>query len=165
LTVGRIRGAAFVRTQVAADKASESRTKAQKLTNTSQEPIERAHGLLRAKIVLLLEDDGAFRYAMSKMLRSAGAEVVESTTIEDAVTVLDQRPEIGAVVADVVLPDGLAPEGLKRFEQLRQLPVLYVTSFPDHLLRDYGLSARDPHLLMKPFDGDTLISRLAALGA
>lgn len=133
-------------------------------TRRSPELLERSP-TLRSKTVLLVEDDGAFRYAMGRILRDAGAIVVETATLENALTALTERPEIEAVVADVCLPDGLAPEALKQLEQRREVPVLYVTGYSDQLLRDYGLSASDPHLLVKPFDAATLLSRLAALGA
>jgi DNA-binding response OmpR family regulator len=153
------------RGQVLKDRASRLRASSEQLSKDSHELIDNSKHLLHAKTVLLVEDDGAFRYAMGRMLRGAGANVVETGNLENALVALNQRPEIEAIVADVLLPDGLAPDGLKQFEQQRQLPVLYVTGYSDQLLRDYGLSAQDPHLLIKPFDAVTLVSRLAALGA
>ncbi len=157
--------AALERKEAASERATELRTSSEILARRSRQLIEQTNSLLRSKTVLLVEDDGAFRYAMGRMLRNAGAQVIETTNLEHALCALNERPEIEAIVADVVLPDGLAPDGLKQLEQQRQLPVLYVTGYSGQLLRNYGLTVQDPHLLMKPFDAATLVSRLAALGA
>ena len=124
-----------------------------------------AQQLLKSRRILVVEDDGPMRYVVTKQLSLAGAVVTEASSLAAARAVLQDAGQLDAVVADIVLPDGDAPDVLRYFEQQRKLPVLYITSFPPARCSEYGLNATDPQLLRKPFDGPTLVARVSALCA
>ena len=63
--------------------------------------------------VLVVEDDQGVTRMLRFSLRSAGFDITETTTGQEALTILDrQRPE--AVVLDLGLPDGKGGEVLQR---------------------------------------------------
>jgi len=87
---------------------------------------------LEGKRVLLLEDDTDSRDAMAMLLESAGASVVSTSTVEDALVEFS-RTEFDAVVTDVAIR---GRSGFWLVGQIRQLPnkaavpVLAITGHP-----------------------------------
>lgn len=121
--------------------------------------------LLKERNILLIEDDPPFRYALTRQLRHAGAHVIEAASLAQARDLLTHTKTVDAIVSDIVLPDGDAPDALRQLELERRVPVLYITAFPAERCAHYGLRPSDPQLLQKPFDESTLVTRIRALCA
>ena len=113
------------------------------------------------KKIVIVEDDEAFAYAAAKALRQAGYEVFQAESSMTGIDLLDrERPDL--LLVDVRLPEG-QPHGiaLARIARYRhpQLPVLYVTAYPD-LVEVEGDKLGRIH--QKPIDLDRLVSEVAA---
>jgi PAS domain S-box-containing protein len=108
------------------------------------------------RAVLLVDDDGSVRGVTAAQLSDLGYEVVEASGPEEALVRLDARPDLDAVVTDVVMPgmDGatLAAEMRRRRPDL---PILFMTGHADRA-RLIGEAVLD-----KPFSPQDLASALA----
>jgi CheY-like chemotaxis protein len=113
---------------------------------------------------LVVEDQPAILRTMVRALKAAGLSVLEASSGEDAMAVLDARaavPEL--VVTDMMLP-GMS--GVHLVERLRRqtpaLPVVYVSGYSSD---DVQAIRTDEHtaFVAKPFTSRQLISRAAGL--
>jgi DNA-binding NtrC family response regulator len=102
--------------------------------------------------ILLVDDDETALSFMAPLLRDAGYEVREATTLASAHLTLD-RGEADIVVLDVQLPDGYGPNLLERLSREQPgMPVILVTGFGDieMAVEAMKLGARD--FIQKPVD-------------
>ena len=58
-------------------------------------------------VVLVVEDEALLRLLLMEVLEEAGFEVIEARTADDAVLLLDHRPDIRLVFTDVDMPGAL----------------------------------------------------------
>ncbi len=114
--------------------------------------------------VLLAEDDGAVAAILSEALSLLGWEVVAAPTGQDALTVLDQRPDIEVLVTDVVMAGVISGLELARLAAQRRpgLPVLLISGYSGESLSDNGLIEGEFDLLQKPFSHQDLALRIQA---
>lgn len=116
--------------------------------------------------VLVVEDDQGVTRMLRFSLRSAGFDITETTTGQEALNILDrQRPE--AVVLDLGLPDGKGGEVLHRLlsgeQQSNGLPVWVVISALDREEAATRYGPLGDHFLSKPFDPWDLVGILEQL--
>lgn len=69
-------------------------------------------------LVLVVEDESIIRMNTVAMIEDAGYEVVEASNADDAITVLEARPEIRAVFSDIEMPGSM--DGLKLIHAIRK---------------------------------------------
>lgn len=108
-------------------------------------------------VVLLVEDSDLTREVLADVLREEGGfSVIEAASAAEGVALLEDRPDIAALVADVGLPDlgGVALARLAR-ERRGGLPIVLVSGRP--LAGDLPVGAR---FLEKPFRPVALIDAL-----
>ncbi len=100
---------------------------------------------------LIVEDEYLVRLVLAEALSDDGFEVVEAADSDEALTVLQQQPDIDLLLTDIQLPGRLDGVRLARRarEQAPGLPVIYMTGRPDGSLRidDPGRDA----LIAKPY--------------
>jgi DNA-binding response OmpR family regulator len=113
--------------------------------------------------VLIVEDDGSLREALSTALGMVGYEV---RTVPDGLELGDVlerfRPDL--VALDVYLPDG--PDGFdlaKEIRSLASIPVVFLTAADavDQRLKGFELGADD--YVVKPFSMAELLARIRAV--
>jgi CheY-like chemotaxis protein len=111
--------------------------------------------------VLLIDDDEAFAYATSKVIRGAGHRVITFTDSRKALRVLETVQDFDVVVADVVMPDG-HPNGFAIAQMARvrnpALKVVYISGY-ELLSRDLAAGEK---VLLKPFAPADLIGEIAS---
>jgi len=112
--------------------------------------------------LLLVEDDPSVREVTVAMLQAAGLTVIEAANAADGLAALDQNPDIGVLLTDVMLPGGdtgldLAKEAKRRRPDL----VIVVTSgYPGAPQLVASTLPEALPLLPKPFRNDQLLSHL-----
>jgi len=120
----------------------------------------------RRRLVLLAEDDVAFRRLIASVLAEDGYEVLEAedglgllANIETTLGVRGERADSFLVVADVRMP-GLS--GLDVLAILRcanwQTPVILITAFGDEATHTEGRDLGATAVFDKPFDVERLRS-------
>ena len=113
--------------------------------------------------VLVVDDEELVRRYIGRMLERAGYDVVVAMDGEDALRVLGDRVhQLDIVVTDVHMPRLGGADLVRRLRaQKPNVKVLFISGEkPDELWRQGALE--DAMFLSKPFDGDTLLSRLQA---
>jgi DNA-binding response OmpR family regulator len=103
-------------------------------------------------LVLIAEDDDSLREAVAWSLRSEGYRALEATDGESAIWTM-MLHKIDLLIIDLKLPrtDGATVLRLMRNDgNLRSIPVLVTTGFPD-------LAPRDLALMTKPFSMRRLV--------
>src|SRR5688572_395018 len=115
--------------------------------------------------IVVVDDNPASLYSTSRILRSAGFEVIEATTGAEALAAATQ--EVGLIVLDINLPD---IDGLEVCRRLRArtntayLPIVHLTAtFVAYDDMEQGLSAGGDSYLTHPVDPPVLIATVRAL--
>jgi len=115
--------------------------------------------------IVVVDDNPASLYSTSRILRSAGFEVVECTTGAAALAAAEQ--DAGLIVLDINLPDIDGLEVCRRLRARRDtayLPIVHLTAtFVAHNDMDQGLSAGGDSYLTHPVDPPVLIATVRAL--
>lgn len=109
--------------------------------------------------ILVVDDESAVRRVVARLLATAGYDVVEAATGEEAMTVLESEPA-DAVLLDLRMP-GMSGQTL--FHAIRsQWPtlaavVIVMSGDPEAPEHDAWLSLHGVRVLAKPFDRATLL--------
>jgi CheY-like chemotaxis protein len=105
--------------------------------------------------VLIIEDEPLIAFDLQRIVKDLGHRVsgVARTEKEALAAVAKKRP--GLVLADVQLADGSSGlNAVKKFLQQGELPVVFVTAFPERLLT--GTRPEPTFLVTKPFQPEVL---------
>jgi nitrogen-specific signal transduction histidine kinase/CheY-like chemotaxis protein len=114
-----------------------------------------------AGVALLVDDEAVVRMCTADMLTDLGFKVIEATSAEQAIELLNQGSHIDILITDYMMP-GMNGIDLARKvrERLPQMPVLLVSGFA----QADGVAPDLPRLT-KPFRQEELRSSLANLSA
>ncbi|MEX0892226.1 MAG: PAS domain-containing protein [Gemmatimonadota bacterium] len=113
--------------------------------------------------VLLVEDDGAVRSLVGRMLRRAGYTVREASDGAGALRIAGARGPLHLVLTDMVLPDLGGPELVARIQEAHPgTPVVYMSGYAPDQLIERGIGEHAADYLEKPFDLETLGRVVAA---
>jgi putative two-component system response regulator len=116
--------------------------------------------ILRGK-VLIVDDLEANVQLLEQMLRSAGYVSITSTMDPREVCDLHRKNRYDLILLDIQMPgmDGFqVMEGLKEIETGGYLPVLVITTQPNHKLRAFRTGAKD--FISKPFELAEVLARV-----
>jgi signal transduction histidine kinase/CheY-like chemotaxis protein/HAMP domain-containing protein len=120
---------------------------------------------LRGRKLLVADDDMRTVYALSAMLRAKGAEVLVADTGKAAVAMLNDNPEVHAVLMDIMMPEMDGYEAMRRIRavaRFSELPIIALTAKAMKGDRAKCIEAGASDYLSKPIDGDRLLSMLHA---
>jgi CheY-like chemotaxis protein/HAMP domain-containing protein len=120
---------------------------------------------LAGRRILIADDDMRTVYALSAMLRSKGLDVLVADTGAAAVAVLNDHPEVDAVLMDIMMPEMDGFEAIRRIRTDSRFAKLLVVALTAKAMkgdRDKCLEAGATEYLPKPVDGDRLLALLAA---
>jgi CheY-like chemotaxis protein len=125
-----------------------SRTLASASDPESRE-LPRSHG----ECVLLVDDDDSVLTVTTRMLNSLGYAVKSAGSAQEALSVLEASPQVDLLLTDIMLGDGYSgPELAREVERRRpDLPVLFVSGFPQKKLEESGFVSSKVPFLAKPF--------------
>jgi DNA-binding response OmpR family regulator len=113
-------------------------------------------------VILLVEDDGAIRSAVSRALADRGHAVEwRATGMEGLQAVIDAAPDI--VLLDLGLPDVDGAQVLTMLRAVSQVPVIVVTARDDDRSVVQALDAGADDFVVKPFGADHLEARIRAV--
>ena len=116
------------------------------------------------KKVLILEDEVNIRSFVVINLQRAGYEVLEAGTGEEALEKLQENPDIGVAILDIMLPDIDGFEVCRRIRATnKQMGVIMLTARTQEMDKVTGLMTGADDYVTKPFSPAELTARIDAL--
>ncbi|WP_305857713.1 response regulator [Balneatrix alpica] len=122
--------------------------------------LHKPHDILKGRKVLLVDDDVRNTFALSKVLRKEGMEVVMADDGQLALDRLDQDAGIEIVLMDIMMPvmDGYEAMGrIRAQEKFKHLPIIALTAKAMSQDRAKCIEAGANDFLSKPVDIDQLV--------
>jgi CheY-like chemotaxis protein len=139
---------------------------AEDLPDDKKRMLERLHSsdeMLAGRTVLVVDDDTRNIFALSSALERRGMRVLTATTGREAISILEQSPEVAIVLMDIMMPemDGYETIALIRGNPaLRRLPIVALTAKAMKGDREKCLEAGASDYLAKPVNTEQLFSAL-----
>ena len=116
------------------------------------------------KKVLILEDEVSIRSFVVINLQRAGYEAIEAGTGAEALAQLQQHPDIGVAILDIMLPD---TDGFEVCRTIRatnkQIGIIMLTARSQEMDKVTGLMTGADDYVTKPFSPAELTARIDAL--
>jgi HAMP domain-containing protein/CheY-like chemotaxis protein len=128
--------------------------------------LERLHGsndVLRARKVLVVDDDARNIFALTTVLENQEMEVVNATNGRQAIELIQLMPDLSVVLMDIMMPemDGYETmREIRRQAEFRTLPILALTAKAMKGDREKCLQAGASDYIAKPVNTDQLLSLL-----
>lgn len=112
----------------------------------------------RKQHVLVVEDDGAYRAALGRILQHAGFEVALTQDFRGALDILESERAVDLLLVDIVMPDRVNGIALSRMARLRrrELKVIYITGYN---IPGIDREALGP-ILRKPVEDQVLVDEI-----
>ena len=109
--------------------------------------------------ILVIEDDEAFRYVVTKCLTDAGFVVEDAADYRDALDIINDDKPLDLMLTDLMIP-GVNGFALARMARMRRLDlkIMHMTSFDDAPANE----ALGP-LLHKPLSPEVIVSEVRQL--
>jgi FixJ family two-component response regulator len=118
--------------------------------------------LSKIPVVSVVDDDDSVRASIGALVRSLGYTAYAYASAEE---LLDSGEAAASdcLVADIQMP-GMSGIELQRTlaRQGHQVPIIFITAFPEDRIRSQVLAAGAVGLLSKPCDGDVLVNCIEA---
>ncbi|HEY8352597.1 MAG TPA: response regulator, partial [Sphingomonadales bacterium] len=113
---------------------------------------ERPRDLTGKGTILLVEDEDAVRLFASRALKNKGYNVLEASSGEQALDIVDERgEEIDVLISDVVMPNMDGPSLVKAIqERHRNLKIIFISGYAEDAFRK-NLGPTEFSFLPKPF--------------
>ena len=83
---------------------------------------------VRRPVILIVEDDFLIRINAAEMIADAGFDVIEAGNADEAIVILEARPDIHVVFTDIQMPGSMDGLKLARFVRGRWPPIKIVAT-------------------------------------
>lgn len=109
--------------------------------------------------ILVVEDEPLVRLILTEILSEAGYRVIEAANADEALLLLDARPDTRLMITDVRMPGSLDGFALARLA-VRRWPGIGVIVTSGHALPDEGDLPARAAFLSKPWQPAALIEQV-----
>ena len=112
-------------------------------------------------VISIIDDDESVRAATNRLVRSLGFVAVTFASADEFLR-SPRLHDTSCVIADVQMPgmSGIELQSILNAEG-KNMPIIFITAFPDEGIRTRALKAGAVGFLSKPFEGSTLIQCIA----
>jgi eukaryotic-like serine/threonine-protein kinase len=118
----------------------------------------------RPAIVLLVDDEALVRRALERTLSADGYVVRTAAHGGEALECIRKEGPVDLVVADVQMPVLSGPELAQRLSEAGfEIPILFISGYPDTALAANGVLREGVEFLQKPFENAALKARVAEM--
>jgi HAMP domain-containing protein/CheY-like chemotaxis protein len=134
------------------------------LPESKRQMLERLHSsepVFTGKKMMVVDDDVRNIFSLASLLESYGMNVVFAENGRDALSRLEEHPDVDLVLMDVMMPemDGYeTTRAIREMPQFRNLPVIAVTAKAMKGDREKTLAAGASDYITKPVDTEQLLS-------
>jgi PAS domain S-box-containing protein len=117
--------------------------------------------VFHAKTILLVDDDMRNLFALSKILKERGMEIIKAENGKSALEMLEKHPDIDMVLMDIMMPEMDGYEAMKQIRsnvKFKNLPVIALTAkaMKDDKQKCIDAGAND--YITKPVEVERLLS-------
>jgi len=112
--------------------------------------------------VLVVDDERQILRALKVILRDAGYDAIEATTVEEALDRAAVRPADAAII-DLMLPDGSGVDLCRRLREWTSMPIIVLSAVGEEDEKVRALQAGADDYVTKPFGPRELVARLEAV--
>ncbi len=122
--------------------------------------------LLKGKKILVVDDDMRNVFAMSKILRDKGMEVLKGEDGNAALKILGEEPAIDIVLMDIMMPDMNGYEAMRiirKQSKFKNLPIISLTAKAMKDDEQKCFEAGSNGYLAKPIDVEKLLTMMCTL--
>ena len=136
------------------------------LPDSKRQMLERLHGsndVLKNRKVLVVDDDARNIFALTTVLENQEMDVVSATNGRQAITMIQNEPDLSIVLMDIMMPEMDGYETMREIRQqvkFRTLPILALTAKAMKGDREKCLQAGASDYIAKPVNTDQLLSLL-----
>jgi two-component system, response regulator PdtaR len=109
--------------------------------------------------VLLVEDEPLIRMVVSEFLTDQGLEVLEAGNAENALDILEERPDVRLLFTDINMPGSLDGVDLAR-EVHERWPELLLVLTTGYRMPPLARIPTGCEFVVKPYDFDRLADRI-----
>lgn len=116
--------------------------------------------------ILVVDDSSSVREQVSSFLRKSGFSVQIATDGQNALEHLKRDPTIQLIISDVNMPhmDGLSMcEAIRKDLNNATVKILMLTTENDELMKRRGRTAGILGWMVKPFNGNAVLSTIKSL--
>jgi len=112
-----------------------------------------------APVILIVEDEFLLRLDSAETIESAGFEVIEAANADEAIAILQARPDIHVVFTDIQMPGSMDGLKLARFVRERWPPIRIVATSGRVMVDENDLPDGSV-FLPKPYRGAQVVATL-----
>jgi HAMP domain-containing protein/signal transduction histidine kinase/CheY-like chemotaxis protein len=140
--------------------------KAESLPTESREALEKLHqsdDMIEYKKVLVVDDDIRNIFALTSILERHHMKVIPAENGHDAIAILEQTPDIGIVLMDIMMPvmDGYeTTRAIRLIPRFKELPIIALTAKAMQGDRELCLDAGASDYITKPVNSAQLLSMI-----
>lgn len=113
-----------------------------------------------AQLILLVEDNDSVRRLTRRRLEALGHAVVDAASGPEALSILEQRSDIGLVLSDVVMPGGMSGFDVARWVRTHRPGIGVLLASGHHEVLNHTYHDASVRVLAKPFSMATLADAL-----
>jgi DNA-binding response OmpR family regulator len=112
-----------------------------------------------------VEDEGAVRILVEKVLRKQGYDVLVAGHAGEALVLSEKHPgNIDILLSDVVMPQMSGPELAQRLSPLRpEMRILFMSGYTDDFLARTGALDEGAGFMQKPFKPADVVRKVRAV--
>ena len=119
---------------------------------------------IKRPVVLIVEDEFLLRMHAAEMIGDSGFEIVEARDADEAIAILEARPDIRVVFTDIQMPGSMDGLKLARFVRGRWPPIKIVATSGFVSVRKDDLP-EGSRFLSKPYRPEQIVATLRELSA
>jgi len=116
----------------------------------------------RRPVVLIVEDEILLRMNAAEMIGDSGFDVVEAHNADEAIEILEARPDIHVVFTDIQMPGSMDGLRLARFVRRRWPPIKIVATSGFVRVGTHDLP-EGSRFLPKPYRPEQIVATLREL--
>jgi CheY-like chemotaxis protein len=131
-------------------------------TNPSRRDVDRSN--IARRIVLVVEDHPIIRMGAIQLIEEAGYEAIAATNADEAIIILEARPDIHLVFTDIEMPGSLDGLKLAHYVRRRWPPVLLIVVSGKTML-DEGQLPEGARFFAKPYNDNAIVETMRGMFA
>lgn len=110
-------------------------------------------------VVLVVEDEAVVRMYGADILEDAGYSVLEASSADEAIALLEQAPEIRLLFSDVDMPGSMNGVALAELVHARWPKIRLLLTSGHHSIADADLPDHG-RFVSKPYSGDAIVRQV-----